>query len=288
MRSAYYNQIDFSRFWIPPASLDTQLPIINSSELSALWKVPREVGLSRAGKEYHNGRLEFLGDRIWHEIIGEIAFDEFPDFYEKDLTKLTQPAETNAQMAIIATHFGLQNCIIGDETGRLKLKTKVRADLLEAYVCALFKDQGRGAVKSFLIPILRSCLQYYANKNRLSAPSRMNKRKFEEFEDEHREDPASDARQAFTLPEGSISLTILSTQQQRLWANIRSIFLQRGLSVAFYEHSVKDMMRGGVVSWYFKAVISTGEEVKGQSSNQHEARLQVLSKLGDADFRIEY
>lgn len=104
-------------------------------------------------KVSHNERLEFLGDAILEQVVTENLFLNYPKKSEGELTSW-RAALVNAKiLAKTAQKLGLNDFLLLSQ-GELKEKGKARqyilANTFEAFVGALYLDQGLDSCKSFL------------------------------------------------------------------------------------------------------------------------------------------
>lgn len=97
--------------------------------------------------ERHNERLEFLGDSVLNFTVSEIVYYHFPDAAEGDLSVIRSSLICNDTLWEWATMYGLDK--------RLKTKfevttefegkkSKIVADVLEAYIGGLYLDSPEG------------------------------------------------------------------------------------------------------------------------------------------------
>lgn len=91
----------------------------------------------------HNQRLEFLGDTVLQLVASEYLFKHFPDHHEGHLSLLRSSLVNNRTQSIVCDDLGMSDYVIYAETRgeKLDLKTKEKADLLEAFIGALFVDK---------------------------------------------------------------------------------------------------------------------------------------------------
>ena len=88
-----------------------------------------------------NQRMEFLGDTVLQLVTSEFLYKFFPDHHEGHLSLLRSSLVNNKTQSLVCDDLGITpvthyNCV------KLELKTKDRADLLEAFIGALYVDQG--------------------------------------------------------------------------------------------------------------------------------------------------
>ncbi|GAA5986563.1 hypothetical protein JCM11641_003676 [Rhodosporidiobolus odoratus] len=141
----------------------TSAPKLNEPRLEALLFGGREMlkypeaehhAFSSA---YHPERLEFVGDRLWHDVISHVLFILAPIEQVKPPTRPAiwravaelQTLSTNEMAAKLAAEFDF----IPERTAFRP--EKPGADIWEAYLAALEISNGRRALLEFLVPIVR-------------------------------------------------------------------------------------------------------------------------------------
>ncbi|KAL6266209.1 hypothetical protein P5V15_003070 [Pogonomyrmex californicus] len=88
-----------------------------------------------------NQRLEFLGDTVLQLIVSEYLYKFFPEHHEGHLSLLRSSLVNNKTQAVVCDDLGMtQYALYGNP--KAELKTKDRADLLEAFLGALYVDKG--------------------------------------------------------------------------------------------------------------------------------------------------
>ncbi|XP_063972523.1 ribonuclease 3 [Diachasmimorpha longicaudata] len=93
-----------------------------------------------------NQRLEFLGDTVLQLIVSEYLYKFFPEHHEGHLSLLRSSLVNNKTQAVVCDDLGMtQYALYGNQ--KAELKTKDRADLLEAFLGALYVDKGLDACK---------------------------------------------------------------------------------------------------------------------------------------------
>ncbi|XP_070582150.1 ribonuclease 3-like [Ptychodera flava] len=101
----------------------------------------------------HNQRLEFLGDSAMQLVASEYLFKHFPDHHEGHLSLLRSSLVNNRTQATVAGDLGMEEYIINFNRNREKekpaLRVKVLADLLEAFLGALYVDKSIEWVRVF-------------------------------------------------------------------------------------------------------------------------------------------
>ena len=100
-----------------------------------------------------NERLEFLGDALLDVFVGEVLYERFPDRDEGTLTRLRarlvseRPLATYARRMDLGKHLLMSDNAAQDE-GRDN--PSILADAFEAFVGAMYLDQGFETSRSFV------------------------------------------------------------------------------------------------------------------------------------------
>ncbi|XP_048775067.2 ribonuclease 3-like isoform X2 [Ostrea edulis] len=91
----------------------------------------------------HNQRLEFLGDTVLQLVASDYLFRHFPDHHEGHLSLLRSSLVNNRTQSIVCDDLGISEYVIfSDSRGEKQdKKTKEKADLLEAFIGALYVDK---------------------------------------------------------------------------------------------------------------------------------------------------
>jgi len=108
-----------------------------------------------------NERLEFLGDAVLDFLVGEWLYNRFPEMEEGDLTQMRSALVQTNQLAEFARMIKLENVIRlgkGELKSGGKLRNSLLCDAFEAFIGALFLDQGIDYVREILSPIIESSI----------------------------------------------------------------------------------------------------------------------------------
>jgi ribonuclease-3 len=101
----------------------------------------------------HNERLEFLGDAVLELVVTEYLYKNYPDKNEGELTNW-RAALVNARMlSEIARNLGFNDFLLlsrGEEKETGKARMYILANTFEAFIGALYLDQGYKACKDFI------------------------------------------------------------------------------------------------------------------------------------------
>ncbi len=114
-----------------------------------------------------NERLEFLGDSIISFVVSHNLYDIYPNFDEGRLTNLRSMLVNTKQLALTAKELGFGKLLKlskGEEESKGRENVSLLADSFEAFIGALFLDQGIQEVSDFLNSILLPKAEIFANK----------------------------------------------------------------------------------------------------------------------------
>ncbi|USS91924.1 ribonuclease III [Fructobacillus americanaquae] len=103
------------------------------------------------GRDYQ--RLEFLGDAIMQATVTEYLFKRYPDWDEGQLTEMRITMVQTKSFAHFAQVIHLNEAIRlgkGEEMNGARSRPSLLEDIWEAFIGALFLDQGQAAVVSLL------------------------------------------------------------------------------------------------------------------------------------------
>jgi len=101
----------------------------------------------------HNERLEFLGDAVLELIITEYLFHKYPEFKEGELTSFRSATVKTTSLAETSKQLGLGNYLFlsrGEEKTGGRERPYILANTFEAFLGAIFLDQGLSFAKAFL------------------------------------------------------------------------------------------------------------------------------------------
>ncbi len=140
------------------------------NDWSLLWEAfthrsyLNEAGRGENAKSYE--RLECLGDRVIELVVVDWLFDEFPEYEEGPISRMKARIVSTNSLGEIGRNMNLGSYTRmsrGEERERGRNSTKLCCDLLEAFIGAIYKDQGVGAARIFIDYLLlknaRSILQ---------------------------------------------------------------------------------------------------------------------------------
>lgn len=94
-----------------------------------------------------NQRMEFLGDTVLQLIASEYLYKHFPSHHEGHLSLLRSSLVNNRTQTVVCDDLGMAEYLNHRTKG--PLRTKDRADLLEAFIGALYVDSGLEKCQTF-------------------------------------------------------------------------------------------------------------------------------------------
>lgn len=101
----------------------------------------------------HNERLEFLGDAVLELIVTDFLYKKYPSYTEGELTALRSALVNAVIISEIATNIGMNDYLLlsrGEAKDNGKARTYILANTYEAYIGALYLDQGYEMVDKFV------------------------------------------------------------------------------------------------------------------------------------------
>jgi ribonuclease III len=120
-----------------------------------------------------NERLEFLGDSILSFAISKYLYSTYPDFDEGDLTNLRSLMVNTKSLSEIARKLNMGKLLKlskGEEESKGRENATLLENSFEAYIGALFLDQGMVPVTKFLNENLFSEIQGLVDKKAFKDP----------------------------------------------------------------------------------------------------------------------
>lgn len=102
---------------------------------------------------YHNERLEFLGDAVLELVVTEYLFESYPKKQEGIMTNWRAALVNSKMLSKIAKRIGFNDFLLlsqGEEKETGKARQFILANTLEAFIGALYLDQGYQPCNSFI------------------------------------------------------------------------------------------------------------------------------------------
>jgi ribonuclease-3 len=109
-----------------------------------------------------NQRLEYLGDAVLDFICSEWLYHRFPEATEGRLTRLRASLVRTETLAALAADCSLNEALLlgkGEEENGGRKRPNNLCAAFEAYVGALFLDQGIQAIRDFVKPLFDAALE---------------------------------------------------------------------------------------------------------------------------------
>ena len=134
-----------------------ELPKFNDQKLFTQAFTHRSYLNETKEKTQSNERLEFLGDSIISLIVSRYLFENYPEFNEGSLTNLRSLLVNTRSLAENARELGFGKYLKlskGEEESKGRENESLLADCFEAFVGALFIDQGNDAAEEFITQTL--------------------------------------------------------------------------------------------------------------------------------------
>ena len=100
-----------------------------------------------------NERLEFLGDAVLELTVSHYLFDRFPTMSEGEMTKLRAAVVCEPSLVVFANELKFGDLILlgkGEEQTGGRMRPALLADVFEAFIGALYLDQGMDPVRAIL------------------------------------------------------------------------------------------------------------------------------------------
>lgn len=105
------------------------------------------------GKQHDNERLEFLGDAVLELAVSEYLFEQYKSYSEGELTRMRAAIVCEPSLVRYAEALDFGAYVLlgkGEELTGGRTRPALLADVFEAFIGALYLDQGFAAVKRFL------------------------------------------------------------------------------------------------------------------------------------------
>lgn len=101
----------------------------------------------------HNERLEFLGDAVLELVVTDFLYNKYPMHTEGELTALRSALVNAVIIAEVALDIGMNDYLLlsrGEAKDKGKARQYILANTYEAYVGALYLDQGYSVADKFI------------------------------------------------------------------------------------------------------------------------------------------
>ena len=101
----------------------------------------------------HNERLEFLGDAVLELVVTEYLYNHYPQHNEGDLTAYRSALVNAVTLGSVADSLMFNDMLKlskGEAKDVSRARSSILADAYEAFIGALYLDQGYDTVKTFI------------------------------------------------------------------------------------------------------------------------------------------
>jgi len=101
----------------------------------------------------HNERLEFLGDAVLELVVTDFLYKKYPTYTEGELTALRSSLVNAIIVSDTALKMGMNDFLLlskGESKDNGKARQYILANTFEAYVGAVYLDQGYKVAGSFI------------------------------------------------------------------------------------------------------------------------------------------
>jgi ribonuclease-3 len=132
---------------------ELDIPFQNKKLLIQAFTHSSYVNEHRMKSNDSNERLEFLGDAVLELTVSRFLFENFPNIPEGELTKMRAAIVCEPSLVRFANQLKFGDFLLlgkGEEQTGGRKRPALLADVFEAYIGALYLDQGLEPVISFL------------------------------------------------------------------------------------------------------------------------------------------
>lgn len=101
----------------------------------------------------HNERLEFLGDAVLELVVTDFLYEKYPDTPEGKLTAYRSSLVRTESISKAARDLGMNDLLMlskGESQDQGKARDYILANTFEAFVGAVYLDQGYDAAKTII------------------------------------------------------------------------------------------------------------------------------------------
>lgn len=115
----------------------------------------------------HNERLEFLGDAVLELIVTDYLYKKYPTYTEGELTAIRSALVNAVIISEVASAVGMNGYLLlsrGEAKDSGKARQYILANTYEAYIGAVYLDQGYEAADRFVTESLLPHTEEIVNK----------------------------------------------------------------------------------------------------------------------------
>ncbi len=139
---------DFSEF-----ESATGITFVDKRLLTTAFTHRSYINEHKKGPGEHNERLEFLGDAVLELVVTEFLYIKYPVKTEGDLTSYRAGLVNTSTLSMVATGLSMNDYLLlskGEAKDVGRARQYILANTFEAFVGALYLDQGYDAAKGFI------------------------------------------------------------------------------------------------------------------------------------------
>lgn len=132
----------------------------------------------------HNERLEFLGDAVLELVVTDYLYKKYPNNNEGELTAYRSALVNAVIIGEVAQELEMNTCLLlskGESKDVGKARNYILANTYEAYVGAVYLDQGYEKARDFIIKSLISKLDVIVSKKLWRDPKSLVQEKSQEY-----------------------------------------------------------------------------------------------------------
>lgn len=140
--------IDFSKF-----EKKTGIVFKNKDLLEKAFVHRSYINEHRGLKMEHNERIEFLGDAVLELVITDYLFKKYPEKTEGELTSYRSALVNTMTLSAAAAKLNMSDFLLlskGESKDTGRARQYILANTFEAYIGALYLDQGYEAAHKFI------------------------------------------------------------------------------------------------------------------------------------------
>lgn len=138
-------------------AIDYGLQVKELSLLETAFTHTSYANEHRLLKISHNERLEFLGDAVLQLVISRYLFEKYPEKTEGDMSKLRSSFVREESLAGFSRACGFDKFLRlgkGEEKSGGRNRDTILGDAFEAFLGALYLDQGMPVVERFIHQVM--------------------------------------------------------------------------------------------------------------------------------------
>lgn len=105
------------------------------------------------GQFKSNERMEFLGDSVLNQVVGEYLYHAFPEAEEGQLSKMRSRLVSRYALADCARRLKLEDFLLLSPSAHQSISDgseSILVDAVEAFVAAIYLDGGYNAARAFI------------------------------------------------------------------------------------------------------------------------------------------